>query len=869
MGIPALLKQICKRYPMVKTNLDKRPNYSCNNLFIDATCFLIEAVNINPENEKCKTMLSADMLDDCFFLFNSLVHLLQPTDLIFISVDGPPPNAKTWQSRQRRYGRKSSKLGCYKPISPICLAYERNLTSFLEEKAKTDEFWRRPNIIYSGSKEPGEGEHKFINYIRSERSKPSWKPNQKHCIFTPDNDLILLALQTHEPFITVCYQNYKWKRFPDNENIHRKALCVTPEAFNLIDINLLREFLMFDMKSHDERIIDEFIAIALVLGTDFYPHPDLEMITIDTLIKCYHSRQSKDYISVDGSYNMQVFKDFLITMLNKVAESRNISYDKYCEEEMEKFVKRGLSEQQEKELSHSVLDAFNWTLNYFVGGVPSWGWAYKTYFAPPLCLVAKNIDDYEPNFRKNDKPPTLLYSVFTSSSPKRALMPDDLFDVRKNDPYMQEILLPKDKIEKDEFSTDENPVLKVATIDYERTMNILKTHTKKLPDKLKWVNRIFNAYEIKTGKKVPCTYSPAPFKPVNLSNKIPEGISNINSLRYVIQETEDHVSIVPEICEVSSFELLSYFGKVFYVNWPYNVPAVVVGSSINPEENAVAGFNLPKFAAIVSVQLLDNTLSHTIGDPFNYPAGLLIPMKEEVTIKKGETVSDEFAKEVYDDESEWISINEIANDKEIDAKHLINAISGVRMNDTSYSLQLLGQNYVIPGFTKLDKSKSDEPSQVYVSKDIVPKIVNYVQTIPPEFLEEPTISSPDDSVIDAAVPLILELQYKTPWNGSQNAQSLNWKTFQEIEQQRGTLLEKKKNVTYKGFTKDYKLGQHVMIITDKTVAPKGTIGTVVVNDPINKELWLVCHNFDDGIKYINTLNSRSGLIVSYTHVIPL
>lgn len=72
------------------------------------------------------------------------------------------------------------------------------LKTYLVQRAESDPLWKDLVLIFSDAFVPGEGEHKILDFIRSQRAQTCYDPNKRHCIYGADADLIMLGLSTHE-----------------------------------------------------------------------------------------------------------------------------------------------------------------------------------------------------------------------------------------------------------------------------------------------------------------------------------------------------------------------------------------------------------------------------------------------------------------------------------------------------------------------------------------------------------------------------------------------------------------------------------------------------------------------------------------------
>ena len=72
------------------------------------------------------------------------------------------------------------------------------LKAYILERSNADGLWDGLAVVFSDAFVPGEGEHKILDFIRSQRAQANFNPNTSHCIYGADADLIMLGLSTHE-----------------------------------------------------------------------------------------------------------------------------------------------------------------------------------------------------------------------------------------------------------------------------------------------------------------------------------------------------------------------------------------------------------------------------------------------------------------------------------------------------------------------------------------------------------------------------------------------------------------------------------------------------------------------------------------------
>ncbi|CRK40680.1 hypothetical protein BN1708_016823 [Verticillium longisporum] len=207
-------------------------------------------------------------------------------------------------------------------------------------KLNTDPAWARLKIIISDATVPGEGEHKIMNYVRSQRGSPDYDPNTRHVIYGLDADLIMLGLATHEPHFRVLRedvfaQDAKAKMCKIcGQKGHDARVCkgeakdkdgeydeqdkaVDLKPFIWLHVSIFREYLAIELDVPDlpfrfdlERAIDDWVFMCCFVGNDFLPHlPALEIREngIDALTTIWKENLPRmgGYVTKDGHIDLK------------------------------------------------------------------------------------------------------------------------------------------------------------------------------------------------------------------------------------------------------------------------------------------------------------------------------------------------------------------------------------------------------------------------------------------------------------------------------------------------------------------------------------------------------------------------------------
>jgi 5'-3' exonuclease len=389
MGIPFYIASLLKSHKHIQQN--------CNNgvldydaLGIDFNCFIHKYLR---EDNPVGSIVAA--LED---LLTQVVRAKH----VYIAFDGLVPYAKMVQQRYRRM-RKSDAGGFDKhQISPG--------TPFMKDLADTLKFLY-PNVVISGTDEPGEGEHKIFLWLRSLPADE----RKNICIYGLDADLVLIAIaQSHLGHIQVIRER------EDN-------------GFATISIPALMSVLPVDPDTYVR-------ASILLFGNDFLPNFAMFSLRKDGYPRAMHYLKGPGLKAAAGD-EMKVLRKHA-----QDTDRRIVATDCHAlESRFALHIMDGVLDWEP--VVYAFKKTYEWTLHYFTTSeVLDWTWYYP-YPEAPLFATWDEFPVTEPFVWDNPTPPYTVEDQLRFILPERSLrtsgleptIPDELYEegVDSRHPWMR------------------------------------------------------------------------------------------------------------------------------------------------------------------------------------------------------------------------------------------------------------------------------------------------------------------------------------------------------------------------------------------------------------------------------------------------
>ncbi|KAJ2837957.1 exonuclease II Exo2 [Coemansia sp. 'formosensis'] len=307
MGVPGLFRWLLKRFPVACWTSPRIEATGTQSLFVDLNSTLHQGARQSQGDFQA----IATAVDD-------LVSLIQPSQLLYLAIDGVPPRMKERLQRERRERLATAPLSSFNsysitPGTSWMHRIEAYLCEFIENKRRSDSKWRNLSVVFSGCQDPGEGEQKIMEYLRTKGFEGG-----HHCIWSNDADSVLLSLTTRVPNITMISERPKGG----------------VSTFTVFNIDMLREQIVnrysslltqpaveVSRQAQIDRLygfVDDLVFMTLFAGNDFLPPVSfvMEWLTepdfIDNLWAMYgHLPAKHQCLHNRGQINPKAFRQLL------------------------------------------------------------------------------------------------------------------------------------------------------------------------------------------------------------------------------------------------------------------------------------------------------------------------------------------------------------------------------------------------------------------------------------------------------------------------------------------------------------------------------------------------------------------------------
>ena len=390
MGIPYYFASLIRKHPRIAQRV--RAKLHASFLGIDFNCLIHNYLDDARPIESVLEAIEMILRDVC------------SADRVFIAMDGLVPYAKIVQQRYRRFRKSTAEVAPIfdrHQISPGT-PYMRDLATAVRA--------RFPDIEVSCTAEPGEGEHKIFQKMKTS--------GEDTVIYGLDADLILLSLP--HPNVRLLREN------PDFQ--------IKASGFSALSIRELAKVLPLP--------VPQYVALCvLCFGNDFMP--SLGMFSLregghERALDLYKQAGNPDMLTPAGRAH---FLNFARAVEMDVYKARGCEkHPSIISSDMKHFEARYVSHILDGPVDMSAVvrdfwKCFHWTMIYFTtNNAPDWNYVYSYPEAPLVSQILRfpeevpKFEKVEPIFTVTKQLQFILPSASLRTAKKRVMFPDELYN---------------------------------------------------------------------------------------------------------------------------------------------------------------------------------------------------------------------------------------------------------------------------------------------------------------------------------------------------------------------------------------------------------------------------------------------------------
>ncbi|CAF1017177.1 unnamed protein product [Adineta steineri] len=327
MGIPGFSSWLQNKYPTIVKSCvqvaDGQPTSNpsgieVDNLYLDMN----EIFHLSAKIDDSSVSKNEDeIIRRIFQSIDKIFSIVRPRKLLYMAMDGVAPKAKMHNQRSKHFLDARThvfKAGEFnkcdiKPGTIFMSKLSEHLRSYIYNRMNKNPAWSSIIVILSDANVPGEGEHKIMDFIRTQ------KPHNlktSHVLLSGDSDVVLLGLTLHSDYVQIMQRIDK------------------TESYRLLELKVLREEIKNDIQKNlpisrgrdVERIIDDWIFMCFLAGNDFLPNllciEFYKYDNISILINGY-----KEYVFKENGYLIEDMKPNLTNLKILLQPIAELEYD--------------------------------------------------------------------------------------------------------------------------------------------------------------------------------------------------------------------------------------------------------------------------------------------------------------------------------------------------------------------------------------------------------------------------------------------------------------------------------------------------------------------------------------------------------------